>query len=82
MLSTQSEVADPTSRLVLIHNPMEFPVRTAVAANITLASRSRHPGGVMVALCDVSCRFVSNDVDLATWRALASRAGVETVGDF
>lgn len=49
----------------------------------TMASRSRHPGGVMVAMCDVSCRFVSNDVDLAVWRAIASRAGSETtVGDF
>ena len=48
----------------------------------TLASRSRHPGGVMVALCDVSCRYVSNDVDLAAWRAIASRAGDETVEDF
>jgi hypothetical protein len=47
-----------------------------------LASRSRHPGGVIVALCDVSCHFVSNDVDLATWRAIASRAGGETIGDF
>jgi prepilin-type N-terminal cleavage/methylation domain-containing protein len=48
----------------------------------TLASRSRHPSGVMVVLCDVSCRFVSNDVDLAAWRAIASRSGDETVGDF
>lgn len=47
-----------------------------------LASRSRHPGGVMVAMCDVSCRYVSNDVDLAAWRAIASRAGSEAVGDF
>jgi prepilin-type N-terminal cleavage/methylation domain-containing protein len=52
------------------------------AANFTLASRSRHPGGVMVAMCDVSCRFVANDVDLAIWRAIASRAGNETIGDF
>ena len=52
------------------------------ANNFTLASRSRHPGGVMVALCDVSCRFVADDIDLAIWRAIASRAGSETVGDF
>jgi hypothetical protein len=62
--------------------PADIPCADGAAANITLASRSRHPGGVVVALCDVSCRFVGNDVDLAIWRAIASRAGGETVGDF
>ncbi len=48
----------------------------------TLAARSRHPGGVCVALCDASCKFVTNDVDLRVWRAAGSRAGGEVVGDF
>jgi prepilin-type N-terminal cleavage/methylation domain-containing protein len=42
--------------------------------------------GILVALllplCDASCRFVSNDVDVRLWRALGSRAGGEIVGDF
>jgi prepilin-type N-terminal cleavage/methylation domain-containing protein len=41
----------------------------------TLASRSHHPGGVSVANCDSSVKFVREDVDLATWRAVATRAG-------
>ncbi|NLF70516.1 MAG: DUF1559 domain-containing protein [Candidatus Anammoximicrobium sp.] len=43
------------------------------------AARSRHPGGVNLLLCDGSVRFVSNSVELATWRALASRNGGESL---
>jgi prepilin-type N-terminal cleavage/methylation domain-containing protein len=56
--------------------------RGATVPNYTMASRSRHPGGVSVALCDASCRFVSNDVDVRLWRGLGSRAGGEIAGDF
>jgi len=41
-------------------------------------SRSYHPGGVNVALADGSARHVFDGVDLAPWRALATRAGDET----
>ncbi len=56
--------------------------RGAAVPNYTMASRSRHPGGVCVALCDSSCRYVSNDVDVRIWRGLGSRAGGEMAGDF
>jgi prepilin-type processing-associated H-X9-DG protein/prepilin-type N-terminal cleavage/methylation domain-containing protein len=46
----------------------------------TLASRSRHPGGVNVAMCDGSVHFVNQDVGLPVWRAVASRAGDEVAG--
>jgi prepilin-type processing-associated H-X9-DG protein len=39
-----------------------------------LVARSRHPGGVNVAMCDGSVRFVSNTLDLAIWRAMATAA--------
>ena len=42
------------------------------AAEVQLAARSRHPGGVNVANCDGSIRFVSNDVDIAIWRAAST----------
>jgi prepilin-type N-terminal cleavage/methylation domain-containing protein len=48
----------------------------------TLGSRSRHPSGVAIALCDASARFVANDVELAVWRAISSRAASDRVGDF
>jgi len=41
------------------------------------AARSFHPGGVNAVFGDGSVRFVSNGIDLAVWRALATRAGGE-----
>jgi prepilin-type N-terminal cleavage/methylation domain-containing protein/prepilin-type processing-associated H-X9-DG protein len=46
-------------------------------------ARSNHPGGVNLLLGDGSVRFISDGVDLKTWRALATRSGKETgVQDF
>ncbi|AWM37235.1 putative major pilin subunit [Gemmata obscuriglobus] len=44
-----------------------------------LVARSRHTGGINVALCDGSVRFVSNSIDLPTWRAAGSSQGGETL---
>ena len=41
------------------------------------AARSRHPGGVNVALADGAVRFVDDGVDPAVWKAAATRAGGE-----
>lgn len=46
------------------------------------AARSRHVGGVTVLLCDGSARFVSDSIDVATWRGLATRAGSELLEEF
>ena len=43
---------------------------------------SRHTGGVNVCLGDGSVRFVSNTVNLATWRALGTRGNGEVLNDF
>jgi prepilin-type processing-associated H-X9-DG protein len=40
--------------------------------DLTAASRSRHPGGVNVLLADGHVLFVSQNIDLATWRAMGS----------
>jgi prepilin-type processing-associated H-X9-DG protein len=47
-----------------------------------MGSRSRHSGGVNVALCDGSVRFVTNSIDLATWTALSSQGGGEVAGSY
>jgi prepilin-type N-terminal cleavage/methylation domain-containing protein/prepilin-type processing-associated H-X9-DG protein len=42
-------------------------------------ARSLHPGGVNVNYCDGSVSFLANTVDLAVWRAIATRSQGEVV---
>lgn len=56
--------------------------RSSTANTYTLASRSRHPGGVSVAMCDASVHYVREDVSLPVWRAIATRSGDEVGGEF
>lgn len=42
-------------------------------------ARSYHPGGVNAAMADGSARYVVDEVEPETWRAVATRAGEETV---
>ena len=48
----------------------------------SLSSRSRHGGGVNTVLCDSSVRFVDNNIDPNTWKALSTMKGGDTVGDY
>ncbi|MDB5387204.1 MAG: xcpT 26 [Planctomycetaceae bacterium] len=45
-------------------------------------ARSRHVGGVHVLLGDGGVRFVSENVNIALWRGLATISGGEILGDF
>ena len=47
-----------------------------------MASRSEHPGGVQVALCDGSVRFVSETVNLFTWQHLGRPQDRVPLGEF
>ena len=42
------------------------------------ASRSRHPGGVSVVMCDASVHFITDGVELLTWQAMSTMEGDET----
>jgi prepilin-type processing-associated H-X9-DG protein len=44
-----------------------------------MPASSRHPGGVNMALGDGSVRFIKNTINVATWRALGTRAGGEVI---
>lgn len=48
----------------------------------SMPASSHHTGGVHVLLADGSTRFVNENIDLQTWRAIGSRDGNETVGVF
>jgi prepilin-type processing-associated H-X9-DG protein len=45
------------------------------------AARSRHPGGVQIALCDGSARFVKDKIARDIWRALSTSRGGEPLGE-
>jgi prepilin-type N-terminal cleavage/methylation domain-containing protein/prepilin-type processing-associated H-X9-DG protein len=45
------------------------------------AARSKHPGGVNLALGDGSVRFVSETISLAAWRAIATRDSSDLISD-
>ncbi len=45
-------------------------------------SRSRHTGGVHVLMGDGATRFVSNNIDINTWRNMSTMQGGEVLGEF
>jgi prepilin-type processing-associated H-X9-DG protein len=47
-----------------------------------IAARSRHPGGVNVAFCDGSVRFVVDTIHADTWKGLGTMNQGEVLGDF
>jgi prepilin-type N-terminal cleavage/methylation domain-containing protein/prepilin-type processing-associated H-X9-DG protein len=62
------------------NNPPNPPcTATTTALPIMYAARSRHPGGVNVALSDGSIRFIKNAIAIQTWRALSTTRGGETI---
>jgi len=44
-----------------------------------VAARSYHPGGVNIALCDGSVRFVKGTIALPVWKNLGTRGGGEVI---
>jgi prepilin-type N-terminal cleavage/methylation domain-containing protein len=49
---------------------------------LIFSARSKHTGGVHVAMCDGAIRFVSNNIDVNTWRNLSGMQEGAVVGDF
>ncbi len=64
------------------HNPNSNVPDMGTCGNGIFAARSHHVGGVHTLLCDGSVRFVSENIDLNTWRALGTRMGGEVLGEF
>jgi prepilin-type processing-associated H-X9-DG protein len=58
------------------------PCWTCRTNNQEIYSRSYHAGGVQFLLGDGSVRFISDNVDTVTFRALGTREGQEPLGDF
>jgi hypothetical protein len=49
---------------------------------IRIAARSNHIGGVQILMGDGSGRFISENINLATWQALGTMDKGEVLGDF
>lgn len=57
-------------------------VSIAAGPNARIYARSYHTGGVHCLMADGAVRFVSTNINLATFRALGTRQGRETVGEY
>ncbi len=57
-------------------------IATPGGQNNVFAARSKHTGGVHALLCDGSARFISQNIDINTWRNLSTMSDGNTVGDF
>lgn len=49
------------------------------ASEAAITARSRHPSGVNGSIADGSARFIADQIDLRVWKALATRAGSDSV---
>jgi prepilin-type N-terminal cleavage/methylation domain-containing protein/prepilin-type processing-associated H-X9-DG protein len=61
-------------------DPIKAPCGYETISEVNQSARSRHPGGVNVALMDGSVRFVQDTILIGTWNAMGSRAGGEPAG--
>lgn len=48
------------------------------SGNIWAAARSRHPGGVNVAMADGSLTFINDDINIQVWQAMCTKSGDPT----
>lgn len=85
-LAPNSKTGDSISRQLLsasIYEQNKIPMPTMVSGydNEIFTARSHHSGGVNVAKCDGSIDFVSDNVELRTWRAMTSARGGEIIGE-
>jgi len=60
-----------------VHPRCADPIGNPLEHKSIAAARSWHPGGVQVAMCDGSGKFVSDDVDLRAWQGAGSTYGEE-----
>jgi prepilin-type N-terminal cleavage/methylation domain-containing protein len=64
------------------HPPNSPLLDMGTCGNGIFAARSEHTGGIQTVLCDGSVRFISDNINLALWRSLGTRAGGEVMGEF
>jgi hypothetical protein len=73
-----NHVAPPNAKLADCSS-REMASTPFATQDAAVTARSLHSGGVWVLMMDGSTRFVRDGINLATWRALGTRSGGETV---
>ena len=73
---------DNATGIAYIHCGVPNSTNCGFPANLRFCvnANSDHTGGLNMALCDGSVRFVANGISLSTWRALGTRSGGEVLG--
>jgi hypothetical protein len=72
--STESDRLPICDKSIPENNPLYCKKAYKDDGNLWAAARSSHLGGVVASMCDGAVRFVTDDIDLSTWQALATRA--------
>ena len=63
-----------------INSPPSLPCQsTGAGGDWAFAARSKHVAGVQAMMCDGSVRFVSDGINLSTWRAQGTMNGLESI---
>jgi prepilin-type processing-associated H-X9-DG protein len=57
-------------------------IRNCIMNSPNFSFRSTHSGGCNFTLMDGSVRFISDSIDMTTYKALGSRNGEDVVGDY
>jgi prepilin-type N-terminal cleavage/methylation domain-containing protein/prepilin-type processing-associated H-X9-DG protein len=81
LLTPNSTAPDIINR-VTATGDLLMPAATGGDTEQVTAARSRHRGGVNVCFCDGSVKFISEYIQLATWKSLGSMNGGDTPGNF
>jgi hypothetical protein len=77
----------PTNHFLYVSHNSEGYAHTNTAPNATLSSfgrfsRSDHPGGIQVTLCDGAVRFITDNINLSTFRAISTRKNRDVADGF
>lgn len=77
--TSQPDVTESQGYCNMTHNPDAPCVGATSSMPMTIAARSRHPGGVNAVMLDGSVRFVSSTINWNVWNPLGTTQGNEAV---
>jgi prepilin-type N-terminal cleavage/methylation domain-containing protein/prepilin-type processing-associated H-X9-DG protein len=75
--SSEQDVITGGICIPLLNPPMPCTLTSTASRARLMGARSLHIGGVNVAMCDGSARFIGDSISIDTWRALSTARGNE-----